>query len=162
MGLLDTWYCPNTNCWYDKNTGKEGEHCPECGAKLEKFGIRKSVTLTQEKEKNNPQSKEEREERKRKKEEDRIKKRRLFNRDTTDNELIEAIEDSQLDLANSEAGTGWMRAGTLLSMNTTEQMIGAGFKALINQQKIVIRQNEQILRELKKLNDKNVNNPESS
>ena len=55
-----------------------------------------------------------------------------------------------------------MRAGTLLSMNTTEQMIGAGFKALINQQKIVIRQNEQILRELKKLNDKNVNNPESS
>lgn len=50
-----------------------------------------------------------------------------------------------------EAGTGWMRLGTLLSGNSTDQMLGAGFKALIDQNKITIRQNELILRVLTKI-----------
>lgn len=57
------------------------------------------------------------------------------------------------NLAMHEAGTKWMRAGTLLTFNPTQQMIGAGFKALMDQNKILIKQNELILRELKKLNE---------
>ena len=33
-----------------------------------------------------------------------------------------------------------MRIGTLLTFNPTEQIIGAGFKALIDQNKLIIRQ----------------------
>lgn len=25
MRMLDTYMCPNTECWYNKNTGKKGE-----------------------------------------------------------------------------------------------------------------------------------------
>ncbi|MEJ8542125.1 hypothetical protein U2150_01275 [Methanothermobacter wolfeii] len=57
------------------------------------------------------------------------------------------------NLANQEAGTKWMRIGTLLTFNPTEQIIGAGFKALIDQNKLIIRQNELLLRELRKLNE---------
>ncbi|SCM58389.1 hypothetical protein MWSIV6_1602 [Methanothermobacter wolfeii] len=46
-----------------------------------------------------------------------------------------------------------MRIGTLLTFNPTEQIIGAGFKALIDQNKLIIRQNELLLRELRKLNE---------
>jgi len=35
-----------------------------------------------------------------------------------------------------------------------DQMIGAGFKAIIDQNKILIKQNELIYRELKKINEK--------
>ena len=47
-----------------------------------------------------------------------------------------------------------MSIGTLLSFNATQAMIGAGFKAVINQNKILIKQNELIYKELKKLNEK--------
>lgn len=54
------------------------------------------------------------------------------------------------NLAMHEAGTGWMRLGTILSMNTTDQILGAGLKAMIDQNKILIRQNELLLRVLSK------------
>jgi len=49
-----------------------------------------------------------------------------------------------------------MRAASLLSFNSTQQMIGAGFKAVIDQDKILIRQNELLLRELKRINSNEV------
>jgi hypothetical protein len=58
------------------------------------------------------------------------------------------------NLASHEAGTKWMRIGTLLTLNVTDQMIGAGFKAIIDQNKILIKQDELIYRELKKINEK--------
>ena len=61
------------------------------------------------------------------------------------------ICEDMMNLAMHEAGTGWMRLGTLLSGNSTDQMLGAGFKALIDQNKIIIRQNELILRALTKI-----------
>ena len=56
-----------------------------------------------------------------------------------------------INLAMHEAGTAWMRLGTLLTFNPTEQLLGAGFKALIDQNKIIIRQNELILRTLQRI-----------
>jgi uncharacterized protein YacL (UPF0231 family) len=53
-----------------------------------------------------------------------------------------------------EAGTAWMSPDALVSLKGTDQMIGSGFKALVDQNKIMIRQNELILRGLKKLTEK--------
>jgi len=75
----------------------------------------------------------------------------LFTDKKTDDEIKNEIQVDMMNLAMHEAGTAWMRAGTLLSFNPTEQMLGAGFKALIDQNKIIIRQNELILRALQKL-----------
>jgi hypothetical protein len=44
-----------------------------------------------------------------------------------------------------------MRVGTLLSGNTTDMILGAGLKAMIDQNKIIIRQNELIRREVAKI-----------
>lgn len=74
----------------------------------------------------------------------------VFSETMTDEEIRKGIEKSIVELAMHEAGSAWMRLGTLISMNPTEQIIGAGFKALIDLNKIIIRQNELILRELKK------------
>lgn len=77
--------------------------------------------------------------------------------DDVEKRIDEIIED-MFNLAEHEAGTKWMRIGTMLSLNSTEQMIGAGFKALIDQNKILIRQNEILRRQneliIEKLSEK--------
>lgn len=62
-------------------------------------------------------------------------------------EIKNSINEDMKNLANHEAGTSWMRMGTLLSLDSTQQMIGAGFKALMDQNKILIKQNELLRRE---------------
>ena len=76
--------------------------------------------------------------------------RLLTSDNMTDDEIKKMIHEGMLDLAQHEAGTGWIRLGTLLSGNSTDQMLGAGFKALIDQNKIIIRHNELMLRAMKK------------
>ena len=78
----------------------------------------------------------------------------LFTPYMDDESISDEIFKDMQNLANQEAGTKWMRIGTLLSFNSTEQMIGAGFKAIIDQNKLLIRQNELILRELKRISRK--------
>ena len=68
----------------------------------------------------------------------------------TDEDIRTGIYENMMDLASHEAGTSWMRLGTLLSGNSTDQILGAGLKAIIDQNKILIRQNELILRALSK------------
>lgn len=166
MGMLDIYRCPNTECWWNEVTGKKGDICPECGTPLEKFGFRDGAKLSNEKSKiaHDPELRQKIEERKKEikaakmekeaiiKEEKRINNL-LFHSSKDDEELIKSIESDMSNLAMHEAGTKWMRAGTLLTFNPTQQMIGAGFKALMDQNKILIKQNELILRELKKLNE---------
>jgi uncharacterized protein YacL (UPF0231 family) len=147
MGLLDTYQCPNTDCWWDKNTGKKGESCPECGTPLQKIGVREGSKILQEKKK----LKKDPEIRKAIDENKRLNKL-LFHESITDNELIKSIESDMNNLSGHEAGTKWMRVGTLLSFNSTEQMIGAGFKAIIDQNKVLIKQNELLYRQNKLLN----------
>ena len=83
------------------------------------------------------------------KKEDFIESKALFLPETTDDEIEQDILEDMANLAQHEAGTKWMRVGTLLSGNSTEQMLGAGFKAIIDQNKIIIRQNELIRRQMK-------------
>jgi uncharacterized protein YacL (UPF0231 family) len=61
------------------------------------------------------------------------------------------ISQDMSNLAIYEAGTAWMSPSTLLSLKATDQIIGSGFKALVDQNKIMMRQNELIIRGLKKL-----------
>lgn len=77
---------------------------------------------------------------------------RLFDPKTPKGFIEANIYRDMDNLVAHEAGTKWMRVGTLLSFNATQQIVGAGFKAIMDQNKILIRQNELIYRELKKLN----------
>ena len=78
----------------------------------------------------------------------------LISDQMTDEEIKKQIIEDMLNLKMHETGTSWMRLGTLLTLNPTDQMLGAGLKALIDQNKIIIRQNELMLRALKRNNEK--------
>jgi len=133
--MFGTFYCPNTEC--DQCFLKEGEKCPKCGTLAQKFGISECANLMQQK-----------------KFHGKIKEGAqeiLVSDEMSDDEIKKKIMQDMMNLAMHEAGTGWMRLGTLLSGNSTDQMLGAGFKALIDQNKIIIRQNELILRVLTKI-----------
>lgn len=159
-----SYMCPDMDCKFNKQERNEG-YCPECGAKLKKVGFREALRLATDK-KDGSDVRLEKQEKKERKELEKAEKQRvkelekaekrlnklLFHDQTPDPELKRSIEDDMLNLSAHEAGSAWMRAGTLLSFNSRDQMVGAGFKALIDQQKVLIKQNEQILRELKKLN----------
>ncbi len=135
MGILDVPYCPNIEC--DQEKLKKGQTCPKCGAMAQKFGINDAAHLIRQKKMRR-----------------KIKegaKEILISDEMSDEQLRKKIYEDMMNLATHEAGTGWMRLGTLLSGNSTDQMLGAGFKALIDQNKIIIRQNELLLRSLKRL-----------
>ena len=66
----------------------------------------------------------------------------LISDEMSEEQIQKKIYEDMMNLAMHEAGNGWMRLGTLLSGSSTDQMLGAGFKALIDQNKIIIRQIE--------------------
>lgn len=135
MGILDTPYCPNPEC--DQEVVRKLEKCPKCGTLIQKFGIGEATKLLDQKKLHK-----------------KVKegaKEILVSDEMSDDEIKKKIVQDMMNLAIHEAGTGWMRLGTLLSGNSTDQMLGAGFKALIDQNKITIRQNELILRVLTKI-----------
>ncbi len=153
--------CSNMKCSYTNDV--EGEFCPECGSKTSEYDsnlifakqncpVEKTESTNKTKYvsfKSNPNSPQKKKERK---QEAEINQKLLFNDSMDDNEIQYTIKKDMLNLNGHEAGTKWMRIGTLLSFNATQQMIGAGFKAIIDQNKILIKQNELLLRELKKSN----------
>jgi hypothetical protein len=138
MGILDATYCPNPEC---PQTGlpRRPEKCPLCGTPTKRFGINEATELREQKSLHK-----------------KVKegaKEILVSDEMTDETIRKKIIEDMMNLAMHEAGTGWMRLGTLLSGNSTDQMLGAGFKALIDQNKIIIRQNELIIRALRKLGE---------
>jgi hypothetical protein len=135
----EVYYCPNRDCEHDKKL-KEGEKCPLCGTEAKPFGIREATELHLAK-------------KRRVKVAEQMEKgsvQLLVTDEMSDEEIRKRIYEDMMNLASHEAGTAWMRLGTLISGSSTDQMLGAGFKALIDQNKIIIRQNELILRALKK------------
>jgi hypothetical protein len=139
MPLFTTeiYYCPNRDCPYDKKM-KQGERCPECATEAKPFGFRDATELSSAKKKHEKIT-------------EKLEKgsvELLITENMTDEEIRRRIYEDMVNLAGHEAGTGWMRLGTLLSGNSTDQILGAGLKALIDQNKILIRQNELILRAL--------------
>jgi hypothetical protein len=74
----------------------------------------------------------------------------LFSPEIADEDLRKAIYDDMLSLASHEAGTGWGRLASIFTGNNTDFMLAQLLKALVDQNKILIRQNELMLRALKR------------
>lgn len=135
----DVYYCPNADCGYTGKSVNKPMRCPECNVEMKKIGAWAWGSLYALKKKRIGIK-------------DKLKggsTEMLITNEMSDDEITKRIQEDMVNLAMHEAGTGWMRLGTLLSVNTTEMMLGAGFKALIDQNKIIIRQNELLLRALK-------------
>jgi len=137
MGLFDITLCSNKDC-PKTNVDKKLTTCPDCGSAtvVLRAGSDEIKALLRDKQKKGPD------------------KAVLISDDMTDDELKIQIQEDMKHLAQSEAGSGWMHLGTILSGNSTDQMLGSGFKALINQNKIIIRQNELVLRALTRMQTK--------
>jgi hypothetical protein len=146
MSESDEYYCPNQYCKIEKLSVGE-KACPECGAYARKIEGKELAKLLQQKRALSLQQKSEPAPALASKQDGRI----LFSDEMTDDQIRMLISQDMSNLAMHEAGTAWMSPGTLLSLKATDQMIGSGFKALIDQNKIIIRQNELIIRGLKKL-----------
>lgn len=135
--------CPKIDCPNDE-TLKDGDKCPLCGTLAEDFGkvalgnlyVAKSEFQDEQKLIGHKLS---------------FDTQILISPQMTDKEIEDKIFEDMHNLAMHEAGTAWMRLGTLLTLNSTEAIIGACLKGLIDQNKIIIRQNELLLRTLKKI-----------
>ena len=139
MGAFDVYYCPNKDCAYDKKLNKGG-FCPDCGKEVQAIGFDETAELLNAKKMRAKIGE--------KPEQGSVSL--LATDDMSDSEIRKLIYEDMMNLAQSMAGTGWTRLGTLLKGNSTDQILGAGFKAIIDQNKILIRQNELILRVLSK------------
>lgn len=131
MGILDIPYCPNIDC--DQQKLRDGEICPKCGNMAKKFGVKEAMELLERKWK---------------------KGDILISEAMTDDEIQKRIYGDMTDLAKYITGTGRGHEGTvetLLTKDPKQQVIESGLKALITENKIIIRQNELILRTLNKL-----------
>jgi len=142
--------CPNSRCG-NKEKIPVGSTCQTCGTTVRELGFMERARLLGEKGKLA-------------KAEEKIERGEasiLFSEKMSDNDLFTELSKDMMNLMMHEAGTGWMRAGTLLSGSSTDQMLGAGFKALIDQNKIIIRQNELNRRLLQRLLEKQGNSEAS-
>ena len=146
MSESDEYYCPNQYCKIEKLTVGE-KACPECGAYARKIEGKELAKLLQQKRALSLQQEREPALALASKQDGGI----LFSDEMTDDQIRMLISQDMSNLAMHEAGTAWMNLSTLLSLKATDQMIGSGFKALVDQNKIMIRQNELIIRGLKKL-----------
>ena len=149
MSESDEYYCPNPYCNKEKLAVGE-KACPECGAYVQKMEAKELAKLLQQKRAISLRQKKEPAPAPASEQDERI----LFSDEMTDDQIRMLISQDMSNLAMLEAGTAWMSLGTLLSLKATDQMIGSGFKALVDQNKIMIRQNELIIRGLKKLTEK--------
>ena len=146
MSESDEYYCPNQYCKIEKLTGEE-KACPECGAYARKIERKELAKLLQQKRALSLQQESEPAPASASKQDGRV----LFSDEMTDDQIRMLISQDMSNLAMHEAGTAWMSPSTLLSLKATDQVIGSGFKALVDQNKIMIRQNELIIRGLNKL-----------
>jgi hypothetical protein len=145
MSESDEYYCPNPYCNKEKLAVGE-KACPECGAYVQKMEAKELAKLLQQKRALSLRQKKEPAPALVSKQDERI----LFSNEMTDDQIRMLISQDMSNLAMHEAGTAWMSVGAHLS-SSTDQMTASGFKALIDQNKIMIRQNELIIRGLKKL-----------
>ena len=149
MSEPDEYYCPNQYCIIEKlKVGQKA--CPECGAYARKIKEKELTKLLQQKRALAPQQKDEPATAPASKQDGRL----LFSDEMTDDQIRMLISQDMSNLAILEAGTAWMSPDALLSLKGTDQIMGSGFKVLVDQNKIMIRQNELIIRGLKKLAEK--------
>jgi hypothetical protein len=126
----DMYVCPNEQC-HKHDIYKQLYSCPVCKSPMKKVTNQEYMEISGNKE--------------------RLKvrlaqdvahnKNMLVSDQMTDADIKNLIEYDMMNLAINE-----VRAR---SMNTLDQTLGAGLQALIDQNKIIIRQNELILRALR-------------
>jgi hypothetical protein len=134
----DMYVCPNIKCPVH-DIYKQYYSCSKCGTAMVKVTSQEYLNISSAKQREKTTTYREQ----------KTANKMLISDQMTDEEIKKHIQEDMVNLAMHESGTGWMRLGTILSMNSTDQMLGAGFKALIDQNKIIIRQNELILRALR-------------
>lgn len=151
MGILGKEYiCPELEC-PNIEEGKKGQICPVCGTEYKKMAsfqannLRTFKQMNQGKQNENVQSKIEEQQNK------KVISQNISYSDEMSDEEIKAKIYTDLDnLAKKEADIDWTGLESLLSSDSDLQI---GLKAIIDQNKLIILQNELIYRELKKLND---------
>lgn len=136
--MFEVLYCPDPACGHEGKL-KKGEHCPLCGTVAQEFGFKDAVELGNQK--------------KLRKKIGEGSLKFLYSDEQSDEDLRKAIYQGMLNLAGHEAGSSWMKWGAILSGSSADQITAAGFKALIEENKILIRQQELMLRALRKLAD---------
>jgi len=140
---MGTWLCPNENCNYKKGL-KENQKCPQCGTDAKEYGIREMYNLFNQKDKPKLEAKLEAE----------MEKKALFTDELTDEDIKRDVRQDMMNLAMHEVGTGWDRLATIFSGSATERLMAQMLKAIVDQNKIIIRQNELNRRLLQKLAEK--------
>ena len=145
MNRSDECYCPNQFCRIEKLAVGE-KACPECGAYARKIEGKELAKLLQQKRAIPPQEENEQTQTAASEQNEKV----LFT-EMTDDQIRTMISQEMSNLTRLEAGIALMSPDALGSLKGTDQMIGSGIKTLLHQNKIMIRQNELIIRSLKKL-----------
>ena len=147
MGILSKEYiCPEMDC-SNIEEGKRGEICPVCGAEYKQMASFQANNLRTFKQMN-------------KEEHSTIKEE--TNTIMTQNISLNEMSDEKnaeiygiIDkLTRQEVDIDWKELEAALSSNPDAQIATACLKAIIDQNKLIIQQNELIYHELKKINDK--------
>ncbi len=133
-----TWLCFNEDC-RDKSKLSEGSTCPSCGSPVRNYGFTESIRHMNAKD----------QARKVAGTMEKSEAKMLFSPEMADEDLSKAIYEDMLNLASHEAGTGWARLSAILSGSQADLLLAQLLKALVDQNKILIRQNELILRALR-------------
>jgi hypothetical protein len=142
--MFEVWYCPNEKCSH-KGRLKEGESCPKCGSTSKGFGIIDAGNLLYKKEGRNEDGTRMNDEK------DYSTQNALYTESTSDQEIKQQIYRDMENLARQEKGTGVLKALALFTGTNAEALMVLALKAMIDQNKTLIRQNELIIRNIQRL-----------
>ena len=78
-----------------------------------------------------------------------VQSKSLFLPETTDHDIEHDIVEGISNLTRNETGTKLVQAGTSPTSEATYEMLFAGFNTIIEQNKVIIRQNELLRRQAK-------------
>jgi len=134
--MFEKWLCPNLECKVCDEL-KKGQNCPGCNEPAAEFNT--TAAMVHISKKNGSYAKSE-----------RRRNRLLISSSTSDDDIQTGIlEDIAILDASEKANSGWLGSGIRVFTDPKDRMIAAGFKMLVAQNMILIRQNELILRCLK-------------
>jgi hypothetical protein len=149
MSESDEYYCPNPFCPIEKLTVGE-KACPECGAYAQKIQGKELAKLLPQKRAFSLRQKKETETAQASRQDEKI----LYSDEMTDDQIRSLISQDVSNLAIDESETASPSPDAAVSSKTTDQMTRLGLKTLADQNRIMIRQNELIIRSLKRLTEK--------
>ncbi len=128
------WLCSNEVC-PDKTKLEQGSNCPSCGAPARQFAFIQSISHLNAKSRHGPRNE--------------PPKEALLKPEMTDDDLRRLVREDLDALSSSKSSSHlWSSLEDLLDENSDESPEEQLLKTVIGQNKILIRQNELILRAL--------------